>query len=445
MEEKKLKKFISFILAVITIINIGIMAFADKGPDDIVSQTYCVMSAKSGQVLISKEMDQKMEPASITKILTCAIALENLDPNDSYTFSKEATNYDTGSTHLAFTEGETCKIEDLLYGAMVESANDCAMGLADAVTKSQEEFITLMNEKVIELGCRNTHFSNVSGMPDPDHYTTARDMAIITKYAMSVEGFNKYFGAWEWTIPATNKNSERHFGTHHSMIVGSENNKVYGYDAAKYGKLGWTEEALHTMVTVAEKDGIELICVVMKSKNKHAKYQDTIKLFNYCFDNFSYTEIPVTVQKSKVKITKDGENYGEMTIYPVATVNVLHTQDIQEDEIKIITNIPKECELSRISDVAVNVSFSKESDWMETETIKVIPQSFLAKESDTKEKDAEINDREERSKFRWWIFILIPIGFLIFLLFLVLAIRFYNIKKYEKIKRHRHYNRLKRG
>lgn len=445
MEDTKLKRVISFLLFLITVLNINIVSFANAGPSDIISETWCVMDTKTGQLLVSGDPDKKMEPASITKIMTCALALEYLDPEDEYTFSKEATSYDKGGTHLAFTEGETCKINDLLYGAMVESANDCAMGLADAVSRSQADFVDLMNDKAEELGCKNTHFANTNGMPDENHYTTARDMALITRYAMGVEGFNTYFSAWEWTIPETNKNTERHFGTHHSMIVGSANNSVYGYDYAFGGKLGWTEEAKHTMVTAAKKDDIELICVVLKSQNKHAKYKDTIKLFDYCFENFESTEIPVKIQKSKVSVMKNGEYYGEMTVYPVATINVLHTNDIKEEDIKVSSNIPKECDYSEISDVAINVSFLSESDNMETEMIKILPQYFIAKDSNTTGNDSEISDHGERSQFRWWIFVLIPFVFFAVLLLIVMAIRFYNMKKYEKMRKHRHYNRLKHG
>ena len=122
--------------AVLAAAPLKISAKAAEYPSEIISEAYCVMDADSGQLLVGGSADRRMEPASITKILTCALALEILDPQNKYTFSAEAASYDKGGTHLAFTEGETCKIEDLLYGAMVESANDCAMGLADAAAGS---------------------------------------------------------------------------------------------------------------------------------------------------------------------------------------------------------------------------------------------------------------------------------------------------------------------
>ena len=437
------KKLLSLALALFFIMTSAVFAFALEKPTDIISEAWCVMDARTGQLLIGGAADKKMEPASITKVLTCALALEVLNPDSDYTFSAEAASYDLGSTHLAFTEGETCKVRDLLYGAMVESANDCAMGLADAVSGSQLEFVRLMNQKLAELGCKNSHFANACGMPDPNHYTTARDMALITKYAMSVEGFMTYFDAWEWTIPATNKNTERHFGTHHSMIVGSENNAYYGYDYAIGGKLGWTEEAKHTAVTAADNGTMRLICVVLKSGNKYAKYKDSIKLLDYCFENFYPVEIPATVPKKEVTVTDGGEPYGKLTVHPLASVTLLMTDGMKASDVSCKTNLTDSCELSEVSDLAVVVSFSKKSDAMETEPFSLSPEYHIVKGSSVVESEGALEEKEEDEKeFRWWIFLLIPLGIILFFTVVILLIRAYNIHKYKKQRRHRHYKQL---
>ena len=435
-----IKKLLSLFLCIVTVLSISFPAFAAVPSGEIISETWCVMDAKTGQILIGGNENQKMEPASITKILTCALALERLDPSAKYTFSKEAASYDKASTHLAFSEGETCTVEDLLYGAMVESANDCAMALADATCGSQLEFVRLMNEKLAELGCTGSHFSNSTGMPERNHYTTARDMAIITKYALSVPGFMTYFSAWEWSIPATNKNSQRNFGTHHSMIVGSQYNATYGYDYATGGKLGWTEEAMHTAVTTADNGEMELICVVMKSRNKNAKYKDSTLLLDYCFENFKSVEIPVSIKKTELDVFDGEELYGKMTVYPMASINVLLTEDMSASDVSIAADFPKSCQLSNVSEVAFNVSFSKSSENMSTGTFYISPEYHIAKESVVVSGDAEMET--EKSTFRWWIFILIPFGVIAFFAIVILIIRAYNIRKYEKLRRHRHYRRL---
>jgi len=435
-----LRKIISLMLCILSVLSITVPAFGAMPSSDIISETWCVMDAKTGQLLIGGNENAKREPASITKILTCAMALERLDPKAEYTFSKEAASYDKASTHLAFSEGETCTVEDLLYGAMVESANDCAMALADASAGSQLAFVRLMNEKLAELGCTGSHFSNSTGMPEMNHYTTARDMAIITKYALSVPGFMTYFSAWEWTIPATNKNSERNFGTHHAMIVGSQYNATHGYDYATGGKLGWTEEALHTAVTTASNGEMDLICVVMKSKNKNAKYKDSRLLLDYCFENFKSVEIPVTVKKSELEVFDGEKLYGKMTVYPMASINVLLTDDMSASDISAKANIPESCQLSEVSSVALNVSFEKSSANMLTGTFALSPEYHIVKESAVISTDTEIGG--EKSTFRWWIFIAIPFGVFAVLVIIILIIRAYNIRKYNRLRRHRHYRRL---
>ncbi len=435
-----LKKLLSLTLAVITVFSIAVQSFAAMPSSEIISEGWCVMDAKTGQILIGGNENKKLEPASVTKILTCALALERLDPESSYTFSKEAASYDKASTHLAFSEGETCLVKDLLYGAMVESANDCAMALADASSGSQLAFVRLMNEKLAELGCTGSHFSNATGMPEMNHYTTARDMAIITKYALSVPGFMTYFSAWEWEIPETNKNSLRKFGTHHAMIVGSQYNATFGYDRATGGKLGWTEEAMHTAVTTAKEGDMELICVVLKSKHKNAKYKDSTALLDYCFDNFKSVEIPVAVKKAKLPVYDEGEIYGEMTVYPMATVNILLTNDMEASNVSVKSNIPESCNLSEVSSVAVELNFSKQSENMSTSSFTISPEYHIVKESSVISTDAEIE--EEEKAFRWWIFVLIPFGVIGVFALAILIIRAYNIRKYEKLRRHRHYKRL---
>ncbi|MBE6893914.1 MAG: D-alanyl-D-alanine carboxypeptidase [Ruminococcaceae bacterium] len=434
------KKFVSLFLSLITIISLAVPAFGAMPSSEIISETWCVMDAKTGQILIGGNENAKREPASITKILTCAMALERLDPKAEYTFSKEAASYDKASTHLAFSEGETCKIEDLLYGAMVESANDCAMALADASAGSQLAFVRLMNEKLAELGCTGSHFSNATGMPEMNHYSTARDMAVITKYALSVPGFMTYFSAWEWTIPKTNKNGERTFGTHHSMIVGSQYNATHGYDYATGGKLGWTEEAMHTAVTTASNGEMDLICVVMKSKNKNAKYKDSRLLLDYCFNNFKSVEIPVTVKKSKLNVYENENLYGEMTVYPMAAINILLTEDMSASDVSVKTNIPESCQLSEVSGVALEVSFNKTSENMTNSLFTISPEYHIVKESSVISSDSEI--KNEESTFRWWIFIAIPFGILGALVIIILIIRAYNIRKYNRLRKHRHYRRL---
>ena len=280
---------------------------AEENPalSGILSDAYVVMDGDSGQVLVEKNLDKREFPASITKILTVALALEHKKLTDTHVMSEEAVfSIPRDTSHIALTNGEEVTIEQLLYATMLMSANDAANGLAEATAGSLEKFVEMMNDKLQEIGAVNTHFTNAHGLPDDNHYTTARDMALITRYAMSVPGFNEIFGADSYTMAPTNKQpEERPFGTAHSMIVTSS----FTYEGAFGGKLGWTEEANHTSVTVARRGDMTLICVALKTYSKYDKYKDTAALFDYCFDNFQTLTLTGADLESFDKPLVDGE------------------------------------------------------------------------------------------------------------------------------------------
>ena len=286
-----MKRLFSLLLAAAMIGGTAVTAKAADDVPDTYSSAYVVMDAKTGQVLLQKNMYEKKYPASITKILTAALGLTYAKPEDSITVSEESVSdiWKWGeTTHLALEPGEVITLRDALYGAMVESANDCANAIAQAVSGSLTDFAAVMNQQAAALGLSDSHFTNAHGLPDREHYTTAYDMARITRWALTVPGFEEYFCATEYTIPKTNKKDvARNIGTHHHMLVES----AYYYPYAKGGKLGWTSEAQHTAVTWAEKDGLSLLCVVMDCSDKWGKYKDTAALFDYCFDRYSMVSV----------------------------------------------------------------------------------------------------------------------------------------------------------
>jgi len=419
-----MKKLLCAVCSVYLLLFSAFPAYADTlTPPSTYSEAYCIMDADTGQVLVGKSIHTEMYPASVTKILTAAMALEVLSPSDSYTFSKEAATYDHSSTHLAFSEGEVCKVEDLLYGAMVESANDCAQGLADAAAGSIDDFVAQMNEKLAALHCGDSHFANPTGMPDPSHYTSAYDLCLITKYALTVKGFETYFDAWEWTIAPTNKQSEsRVMGTHHAMIVGSENNGAFGYDYATGGKLGWTEEAKHTIVTVAEKDGVRLICVALKSTSKYDKYKDSIALFDYCFENFYGVDYALDCAGG----IESSDGTAEYT-YPdsirllltggltAADVTADYTHEADADNPYITLTVP-------------------ESSAMRSDILTCYPEEAAAVSAEAEKPEADPAPETEKLSVPWWGWVAVPLGTLLLLAAAVFCIRCYNIRKYRRLR-----------
>lgn len=269
----------------------SVTAYADgeggwpAGPE-VGSESAIVMEANTGTVLYEKNADQQHYPASITKILTTLLAIENSSMDDIVTFSAKAVYENEGGTsHIARDLDEQMTMEQCLYAVMLESANECAYAVAEHVGGGDAQtFIDMMNAKAAELGCTNSHFNNPNGLPDETHVTTCRDMALIAKAAIQNSTFRQITGTAKYTIPPTNKHeTETPLNNHHRMISAYKGaGNLYEYCIG--GKTGYTVAAGNTLVTYAEKDGMLLICVVMNAGS--TQYSDTRTLFDYCFSNY---------------------------------------------------------------------------------------------------------------------------------------------------------------
>lgn len=246
------------------------------------SQAAIVLCAETGQVLYAKNPDEVLYPASITKILTGMVALKYGEPDSIITFSKRAyRSVPRDSAHIALEAGETLSLKDALYALALVSANDAAAGIAETVGGSLEGFAELMNREAQACGAVNSHFNNPHGLPDTNHYTTARDMALITKAAIATPGFLEIFSTLDYTMAPTNKKEE--------MPLTSKNRFTDGLldcPGLLFSKTGWTLAAQGTLVTAARREGITLIAVVMKSEKLEQKYSDTQALLDYAYGSF---------------------------------------------------------------------------------------------------------------------------------------------------------------
>lgn len=255
---------------------------------DLVSNAAIVMVADTGQILYEKNAHDKKYPASITKILTTTIALEHdIDFNETVTISENAVwDVERDSTLIGLDVGEKVTVGDLINATMIRSANECAYALAEHVAGDKASFAKLMNEKLEEIGCENTHFVTPNGLHDDDHYTTAYDMALITQYALKNDGFRELAGTLSYTVPATNLTEEtRPLWNGNKMINPAE---PYYYEYCEGGKTGYTMKANNTLVTFAKKDNLELICVVLDCDGAKYAYSDSRALYNYCYNNYTY-------------------------------------------------------------------------------------------------------------------------------------------------------------
>ena len=216
--------------------------------------------------------------------MTALVAIENSSLDEMVTFSKEAV-YSTEGSSIARDVGEEMTMEQCLYGMLLESANECAYAIGEHVAGSEEAFVQMMNEKASELGCVNTHFNNTNGLPDEEHYTTAYDMALISRAAYDNETFRVICGTGHYEIAPTNKHSDvTYLRNHHSMLYPLKTDK-YLYDGCTGGKTGYTTVANSTLVTYAQRNSMTLICVIMNADSPD-HYTDTATLFDWGFENF---------------------------------------------------------------------------------------------------------------------------------------------------------------
>lgn len=257
--------------------------------------------ATTGTVLYAKNADVELYPASITKVMTGLLVAEYGRMSDIVTYSYDAiyTNLEYGAMTMGISVDEQISVKDSFYGMMLQSANDAANGLAEYVAGSNEAFAVLMNQRAKEIGAYNTNFSNPSGLFGADHYTTCYDMALIMAEAVKNPTFRTVASTSVHIIDPTNKMAEiRKPISQHKMKSGS----AYEYEGFVCGKTGWVEQSGNTLVTVCERDNMQLIAVVMMDTNP-AHYQDTILLMDYGFDNFKLCQ----VEGSLLTGEKDGD------------------------------------------------------------------------------------------------------------------------------------------
>ena len=285
-----------------------------EGPS-IDTPSAIVMEMNSGTILYEKAAEESHYPASITKIMTTMLALEHCELSEIVTFSKDAV-YKTpsDSSHIARDVGEQMTMEQCLYAVMLESANECAYAVAEHVGQKlggdYQTFIDLMNQKAQELGCTNTHFNNSNGLHDNEHWTCARDMALIASAAYENETFRIITGTKKYQIPPTNKHDVITYLVNHQKLLHryKDSNEVYEYCTG--GKTGYTNKAKNTLVTYAEKDGLSLVCVVMYTTSS-AQWDESRELLEYCFQNFK----AFTIAEHENAVLSNDVNKGVMNSY----------------------------------------------------------------------------------------------------------------------------------
>ena len=319
----KIKSFTIYTIIIILItLSIPFPSLAEAQPD-LTAKAFILMDMKTGQVLAEKNADERRSPASTTKIMTALVALENADLEDEMTASENAINsvpYDYVTAGIKI--GETLKFKDLLDLMMITSANEASNIIAENISKdgTMQGFTDMMNSKAAELGLTGTHFTNANGKEEEDHYTTARDLAILSRAAMTMDKpiFREVVGRKEFSIPDTNlrKSSEWKLGhlTYTNELLTSHSkyySKVTGI------KTGYTDLAGLCLVSSAvNPDGLELIAVVLGAEDKTHQFKDSQNLLEYGFKNFGEQQLTQKgeyVNRFEVEDAVDGKKVEVIT------------------------------------------------------------------------------------------------------------------------------------
>ncbi|MCL4459324.1 MAG: D-alanyl-D-alanine carboxypeptidase [Chloroflexi bacterium] len=244
-----------------------------NGPPTISAQGVAIIDETSGRLLYGKEPHQRFAPASLTKIVTAIIALEQGRLSAKVPIDVDCDELDD-STIMGLKPGEELTLQDLLYGLLLPSGNDAALAIARYIGGSESRFVELMNQKVTQLGLTDSHFANPHGLDAAGHYSSAYDMAMLARYAMQDPTFARIVATKEWTAKG-----------HKTYWLRNLNRLLWYYPGADGVKVGYTDEAGKTMVASAMRNGHRLYVALMKSTDI---LSDSIALLNYVFENFAW-------------------------------------------------------------------------------------------------------------------------------------------------------------
>ena len=328
-------------LAMIVLLTASSIGIAYAQPPSLDARAYILIDAQTGDVLCEKNSRETLYPASTTKIMTAILALELGDLDEVMTASQSAIDaIGYNGSNIGIIPGEKIRMENLLQAMLISSANEAANIIAENISGSMEEFVELMNKRAKELGTVETHFANPSGIHDTMHFTTAADLACISRYAMTLPKFREIVGTHSFTMPATNKHSKWPELTNSNKLMLSNTSDLYEINGIK---TGFTGPAGNCLISSARnEDGMELIAVVMGVKNENAaenvrKYSK--ELLDYGFTDFERVEL---IQKGRVyrniKVEDAADIYGLDLVTEDSLVRVL-PKDLSQRNIQEISHI----------------------------------------------------------------------------------------------------------
>ncbi len=305
-----MKKIICIIISVFMILSMSLIAFAEKETivGNLSAKSAILMEISTGKVLMELNADEKLSPASITKVMTLLLVFEALEEgkislNDRVTASKNASS--KGGSQIWLKEGEVMTVHELLKATVIASANDACTALGEYIAGDETAFVSMMNERAKSLGMKNTCFENCSGLDDTvtNHYSTARDVAIMSRELMKYEKVKDYTTIWMDSL----RNGE-------TQLVNT-NKLVRYYEGATGLKTGTTSKAGYCVTATAERDGMELVAVVLGSDNSKERFEDAKKMLSWGFANYSIYKPQIDNSLiTKVKVFYGVENFAKTIV-----------------------------------------------------------------------------------------------------------------------------------
>ena len=305
---------------------------AAEGTEPEVSATSAILvEASTGRVLWEKNADEERSPASMTKIMTCLLALERLKPDTEILISPAAEQ--TEDVYLGFGAGALFRAEELEYGLMLLSDNGAAVALAEEMGGSVSGFAKLMNEKARDLGMTSTHFVTPNGLTAPGHHSTARDMAKLACHAMQSEQFREIVGTKKrmvhWELPKG------------KALEAENSNKLLGVYQGMTGiKTGWTQAAGGCLAASAQREGIELIAVVMNAPTPDDRFVDARKILDYGFQNAKLIK-GVSKERLRAYAWVSGGTTGRVPLRLASDINLLLLGGESKERYKVNYEIEK--------------------------------------------------------------------------------------------------------
>lgn len=385
---KKLSvKVLSMLMTLLIVLSVSIPsagAITFKTDVNTKSEAVLLVSMDNGQTVYEKNADKKMYPASTTKIMTYIVAYENIKDIDNTRIEVKKKVIDqllnTGSSMAFLSDhiGEKVKVIDLLYSLMVPSGNDAAMVLADYVGEGDiNKFVDKMNAKAKEIGCKNTHFQNPDGLHDVKHYTTARDLKLITDYALQLPNFKKISD----TVSYTCEGDDTALRTTNLLI---DSSSEYYYTYAEGIKTGTTDQAGRCLVTTASADGQSYMLILLGApyeegvQEEYYTFIDAAALFRWCLTSLQLTKVKSTetpICEAKVKYAM---NRDKITLVPEKDINAILPSDLSPENIVVEPDLPDALEAPLEKDKVVGTATvyyidSKTNEKQEIETVNLVP------------------------------------------------------------------------